>query len=369
MMGGTPAGATERLAGPDVTIPPARTVADDLAVAGNNVQVQGTVDGDVMAAGANVALSGPVQGDVAAAGANVSVSGTVGDDLRAAGANVTVSSAVADNAMLAGSSVRLELGGSVGRDAEIAGSSVQIQGKIGRNLALAAGDAQLSGEVGGTVKARVGHLTLLPGTVIHGDLDVTAPAPPEVSPQARVIGRIEHHPSASAARPGSRQGAWAGWWIGWLMQFLWLLVLGGAMLAVSHRWMDRIAETVVRQPGGSAGMGLLFLVIVPVLALALLITLIGAPLALVLMAVYGVAVLFAGVFVAYLVGAWLTTHLGGAHVAPFAQLALGALVVSLLMALPWVGWIFRLIVLIVGLGAFVLERRDLFHRLRAQELA
>jgi hypothetical protein len=363
---GAPAVASERMAGESVTVPRTRTVADDLAVAGSNVMVEGRVDGDVMAAGANVTLAGPVRDDVMAAGANVTISGTVGDDLRAAGANVTLSSSVADNAMMAGSSVVLQAGGSVGRDADLAGGTVLVQGKVGRNLSLAAGDARLSGEVGGTVQAHVQHLTLLPGTVVHGDLVVYAPVAPQISPQARVLGRVDHHPTAARA---GRKGNASGWWFGWLIQFVWLFVIGAAVLALSQRWADRIAETIARQPGASALIGLLALMFVPLFTLVLLITVIGMPLALILMAAFGVAVLLAGAFVAYLVGVWLLTHLGKSHLSPYAQLALGALVVSLLMALPWVGWLFRLIVLVAGLGAFLLERRDLFHRLRAQELA
>ena len=48
---------------------------------------------------------------------------------------------------------------------------------------------------------------------------------------------------------------------------------------------------------------------------------------------------------------------------------MGALIVTLLMALPWIGCLLRFIVLVAGLGALVVERWDLLSRLRAQGLA
>jgi hypothetical protein len=39
-------------------------------------------------------------------------------------------------------------------------------------------------------------------------------------------------------------------------------------------------------------------------------------------------------------------------------MAVGALAVSLLMSLPWIGGIVQLIVLLIGFGALVLEQRE-----------
>jgi hypothetical protein len=359
------ASATELLGGRDATLPQGRTVADDLAAAGSNVLVQGRVDGDVMAAGANVTLTGPVQADVMAAGANVSVGGPVGDDLRAAGANVIVSGPVTDNAILAGSTVVLQPGASIGRDASLAGGSVQVQGKVGRNLSIGATEAQLASEVGGSVEAHVERLTLLPGALVRGNLVVRAPAPPKISAQARVLGRVDYRPIA-AAEP--RPNRWGGW-VGWLVQFLWLVVLGTAMLAFSMRWADRVTETFIQQPALSILVGFLGLLLVPVLSVALLITLVGVPLAAVLMALYVVALLLAGAFVAYLVGGALLSALGQRHASPYMRLVLGALLVSVAMALPWVGWLFGLIVLLVGFGALLMERYERLLRLRAEDHA
>ncbi len=75
-------------------------------------------------------------------------------------------------------------------------------------------------------------------------------------------------------------------------------------------------------------------------------------------ALYVVAILLSGVFVDYLIGGWLLSQIQRGNTSPWARMAVGALVVSLLMSLPWIGGIVQLIVLLIGFGALVLEQRE-----------
>jgi hypothetical protein len=79
-----------------------------------------------------------------------------------------------------------------------------------------------------------------------------------------------------------------------------------------------------------------------------------------------VALLLSGVFVSYLVGGWFFHRLKRPGVSPYVKLAIGALAVALLASLPWIGWLFQLLILMVGLGALLLERRDSYQRMRAE---
>jgi hypothetical protein len=130
-----------------------------------------------------------------------------------------------------------------------------------------------------------------------------------------------------------------------------------------------VAETVARQPGLSALAGIAGVSVVPVVSVVLMLTVIGIPLALLLLALCGVVLLLAGVLVAYLTGSRLFKVLGHPDASPYACLAVGALIVALLMALHWIGWLVRFLVLVAGFGALVVERWDFLSRLRAQGLA
>jgi len=316
----------------------------------------------VTAAGGDVTLSGGVRGDVIAAGGTVVVSGPVGDDVRAAGGSVFLSAPVKDNVALAGGTVVLQPGASVGRDASLAGGSVRLQGKVARNLSIGAGEAVISGEVDGSVEARAQRVKLLPGALVRGDLTVFSSNPPDISPEARVLGRVDHRAVPVAPRRG------LGFpWFGWLLQFLWISVIGAALLALSVRWTESVTETILHRPGATILAGILGFILVPILVVILLVTVIGLPLGFILMAFCVVGLMLACAFVSYLVGSSILASLRLGRASPFARLLLGALIVSAATVLPAVGWFLQLIVVLVGFGGLILERRERWLRHRAEE--
>jgi cytoskeletal protein CcmA (bactofilin family) len=357
------ASALERLSGGNVTLPRTRTVANDLVAAGGTLLIEGTVEGDVVAAGGDLTVPGPVRGDVIAAGGSVVVSGDVGDDVRAAGGSVSISGSVADTAALAGGNVVLHPGARIGRDASLAGGSVRSQGRVERNLSIQARDAVITGEVGGSVEARVQQLTLQPGRLVRGDLTVYSPNSPRISPEARVLGTVDHR-----LVPVPPRAALRFTWLARLIPFLWVFVIGATVLAISTPWAGRVSETILHRPGMSILAGFLTRAIVPVVSVLLLVTVIGLPLGFILMALYLVALCLASAFVACLVGSSVLAALRLGAVSPYARLMIGALLVSVAIALPVAGWLFQGVILVVGLGGLILERRERWLHLRAEEV-
>ncbi len=327
-----------------------RTVNNDLVAAGRDMEIRAPIKGDLAAAGATVSIEQAVAGYVMAVGRTVEVNGPVQNDLWAAGASVAINSSVGDNAMLAGREVNLHSSAAVRGDARIAAGTVDVKGPVRGNLGIAARTAQIGSEVGGSVDARVQRLKLLPGAVIRGDLIVRGSHPPEISPNAPVLGKIQFNKIAAG-----NHWSWL-WW--WFFSFTALLTLGFGALALSPGWANHVAGMIRARPGASALTGLMGLLLVPIIAGLLLVTVIGIPLAVILLALYVVAILLSGVFVDYLIGGWLLSQIQRGNTSPWARIAVGALVVSLLMSLPWIGGIVQLIVLLIGFGALVLEQRE-----------
>lgn len=319
-------------------------VAEDLLAAGETVRIAAAVDGDVAVAGAHVAIEAPIAGYTLAAGREVEVTGTVGDDLWAAGATVNVGAPVGDNAMLAGRDVNLEGRAQIAGDLRIAGTNVAVHAPIEGDLQIGAQNARLGSEVRGSVEAHATTLSLLPGALIRGDLIVHGPNRPEIPLGAQVLGQVRFDEIEG-------RGVWA--WLGyWLFLFVALVVVGLVALALFPVWAGRVAGAIRERPGVSALTGLIGLLLTPVIIALLLMTVVGIPLALILFALYAVAILLSGVFVAYRVGGSLLGHTSR----PWLRIALGALAVSFAISLPWVGWIAQLIVLITGFGALTRER-------------
>jgi hypothetical protein len=280
------------------------------------------------------------------------VDGRVGNDLWAAGEIVDVSSSVSNNAMLAGRSVRLGSDALIGHDARLAGNTVTAEGRVERNLRINADTARLGGEVGGDVHAEARQVTVLPNAVINGDLVIRSSQRPSISPDARIVGETRFEQV--------EQRGWLSWPRIWIASLLALLLLGFAAIALSSTWPARVAATMRIRPSGSVLTGLGVLVFTPMVAGVLAVTLIGIPLALVLVSLWLAVLVLSLVMVAYRVGGWLLERMNRPQASPWTRMAVGVLVVSLAISIPFAGWLLAIAILIAGTGALVLERRTLF---------
>jgi cytoskeletal protein CcmA (bactofilin family) len=329
---------------------PAAVISDDLMTAGETVQVNANVKGDVAAAGADVTIAGAIDGYLLGAGRRVRIDGPIGNDLWAAGETVDVDSTIGNNAIVAGRIVRLRPGAVVGEDARLAGDDVTVEGRIERNLRVGAAAVHIRGPVGGTVHASADRVRIEPGAVIGGDLIVRSPRAPEVSPGAQVSGQIRYEET--------RRRSWAPWPLVWLVTFAALVVLGVTATTIAPLRVRRVVDVLRSRPGRSLLIGVLTLVLVPVAIAALAVTIVGIPLAAVLLALYVLFLTLSGAFVSQGVGRWLLERAHRTQASPWVQVLLGALVVSLAISVPMVGWAIALAVIVAGMGAFVLEERS-----------
>jgi hypothetical protein len=320
---------------------------DDLMTAGRSVRVREEVSGDVAAAGSDVTIDGPVYGYVMSAGRRLTLVGQIGNDLWAAGETVTIESPIVNNAMVAGRTVHLRSNAMVGHDAHLAGNTVTAEGRIERNLTIGAGGiARIGATVGGAVNARATRVQVLPDAVIKGDLFVRAARPPEISPQARVMGKIHYERTLDTE-------SWLMWPQRWIVTGVALLILGLVAVWFSPGWAAHVATTMRTRAGASILSGLAAIILIPIAIALLAVTVIGFPLAVVLTAIYILALAMSSVLVSYRAGEWLLHRLWRSR---WAFMVLGVIIVSLGMSLPSIGWAIALLVLVTGVGALMLER-------------
>jgi len=320
---------------------------NDLVTAGRTVRVMQEVTGDVAAAGSEITIDAPVDGYVMSAGRRLTLVGQIGNDLWAAGETVDVESPIANNAMIAGRTVHLRSNAVVGHDAHLAGNTVTAEGRVERNLTIGAGAvARIGANVGGEVTARATRVTVMPDAVIHGNLMVRAAEPPDISPRARVMGQIRYEKTMDTE-------SWFLWPQRWLITGVALLILGLAAVWFSPSWAAHVATTMRTRAGASILSGIIALLLIPFAVALLAVTVIGFPLAVVLMALYILVLAMSSVFVSYRTGEWLLHRLWSSR---WAFMVLGVIVVSLGMSLPAVGWAIAALVLVTGVGALVLER-------------
>ena len=307
----------------DVTVP----IAGSAHLAGRRVTTEAEIGGNVLALGADVTLGGPVAGDVSAAGYDVAIDGPVGGNLRAMAQTLRVAGPVAGSALLSAGSLTL--------DAPVTGDAAIDAGT------LAFGPA-----------ARIdGALSL------YGDEAENLAVPASVAPPER----ITRHPGERATPAGTFVPAIAGeaGWIALATTFaigvVILAVLAFVVAAVAPRSTERFAVRILDEPGRSVWIGFLTLSALLGACVVAVLTIIGV-LAVPVIMLVTMVLCFLGYLVAvYVVGSGVWTridHLPPDTISERALAALiGALVVSLIGLLPFVGWPLLLLLTLAGLGA------------------
>jgi cytoskeletal protein CcmA (bactofilin family) len=329
------------------------TIQDDLYIAGRTVIVTGTVDGDVTAAGATVTLNAQVSGAILAAGGTVDIAGRVGRTIRAAGGTVRLDGSAGTDAVLAGGTVTIGRTGLISRDLVIGGGNVLIAGAVGRNVLIGAGRVMLGGTVHGDVEVQADRVVVLPTARISGRLRYAASQPAEVQPGAQVSDGVER--VRPVVRPRIREVPAGRPRVGWfwrVVEWGWLLALGLIIFALLPRIPVNVVNEIRTRIGASALTGFLVLVVAPGAAIALAITVLGIPTAAALTLLWLLTLYPSQLFTATWLGERvLNAARKDAVPSTYWALIVGVTILAILYAIPFVGWVFRLIALLLGLGA------------------
>jgi cytoskeletal protein CcmA (bactofilin family) len=393
--------------GEQVTIAATETIDDDLYIAGNTITIDGTVKGDAVLAGGSIAINGRVEGDVIAAGRAIVINGSVGDDVRMAGQALILDAKarVGDDAIAAGLSLETKAGSTVGGDLNFAGERSLLAGNVKQDVIGATNSLQLGGVVGGNMEVTAfgdpdlvqlppfiaqppvnlpevqPGLTLTDTARVSGKLNYKSIATANISPKAQIAGgvvaeRLEHR----EAQPSSPV-----WPILWQLQRLLALVLvAWLLLRFAPAWTQNLAATVQAKPLPSLGWGIATFIGVGVLAVAIALvtfilaalftftlpSLIPPVLGLGLLAMLALAIGFlviAGyvpqIVLSFLGGRWLLQKLRPDEPSGrFAAAIVGLVGFVILTAIPVLGGIFSLAIVLLGLGAIWLWGKTKFDR-------
>ncbi len=353
---------------------------EDVSAAGATVIVNGQA-ASVRAAGASVAIHADVTGNADAAGAEVTVDGDVGR-ARLAGGSVTLTGNVAGDAYVAGGVVTvtsrvggaLHVGGgqvSIGPQAvatgiiRVGGGTITFDGRAESGARLTGGSVRVNGNVTGNLVVEGGRIIIGPTAVVSGDVVVRSLNEPTVDPNANIAGTV-------------RLEAPSTWWDqamfeSWPFRFAVALFVAastfvtGIVLMLLGRGTFEDATTLARMKVVSSFLiGLISLILLPIVAIALMVTVAGIP--------AGLALLFAIpilIVVSYAVAATgLADLVFNRPRAPRAAartvifLIVGSIFLGLISLIPVAGPVIILVLLIVGAGAFLRSARRRARRWR-----
>lgn len=335
--------------GQNVNIPKDKVIDSSFYAAGRTLDISGTINGDLFCAGQNITISANVKGDVICAGQNIRVSGNVDGDARVVGQTVEISGSITRNVSAAGQTVTLESTGKVGQDMSATSGDVNINGAVGRDALLNGKNVNVDGTIGRDVRANDSQLSLGASAKVGGKIDYTSANEANINPSAKVNGKVTRtQPPAHAHHYGVPYVASFVWA---LYMFLSLLLLSVVLALLFPRAFHATTEQGVKHPGRSALTGVIAFVAAPFVFIALMLTVVGIPLALLFGLAWLLTLLLSGPFFAYFVGRLILTE----SKMPALIMLVGAAIVLALYIVPIIGPVLAVIALILGNGMILTE--------------
>jgi len=343
----------------------AETVKGDHFAFGPLVTVSGTVDGDVYAFGGQVVVDGKVNGDLLVAGGRVSISGGVSQDVRVAGGQVNLSGIVGRNLTAMGGNVELARAATVGGSVVAAGGNIHLASPVKHAVKIAAGSLIVSNKVGSQLHAAVGALRLTSNAEVAGDVNYYSRREAEVEPGARIGGKLVHNPPPRLPHPSPEKIILFFTGLGLfilLIGFTSTLILGLLSLRYLPNYHQATVDILKTRPWVSLGLGFVAAIVIPVVGAILFSIVLTIPIAIILTAAFGILLFWARIFV--------ISRLGEAIMGPKRGWAflLGLVLYYVIAFIPIVGWIFVALVMLSGLGAELLARKNFYLEARAREL-
>ncbi|MCR4325921.1 MAG: FapA family protein [Patescibacteria group bacterium] len=329
------------------------TVNDDLYMAGGVVTSSGDVRGDLVAGGGSVLVSGAVSSDLIVGGGNITILGAVGDDVRAGGGNIIVSGDVGGDIVAGGGQIQLT-GKNIGGDVAIGGGSVRIDSSVGGDVKVGGGDVYINGPVAGNVELDADKITLGPNADIGGNLTYTSVKEATLEEGAVVRGETDF--TARKARGEMGGAALAGiFTLALLAKFLMLFVGALILLLIFRKYPAELVERAMDNPLREMGRGVVFLIVTPVVSVVLLVSVIGIPLGALGLLVFGAAMVFASLVAPIILGSiahrWIFKP--SDYQVSWKTILLGVALYILIGIIPIIGWIAKLVLIVLALGAML----------------
>lgn len=412
----SPLWAMESQSGDQITIAQNEIIDDDLYVFGTAVMIDGTVRGDVIGAGRQITVNGTVEGDLVAAGQAIVINGTVNDDVRIAGQvlQLGTNARIADDVVAAGASLESKAGSTIAGDLSFAGAQALLGGTVQQDVKGTMAALELGGTVGRNMDVTVGSdrpfvnppftpqppvaippvaagLTVTDSARIGGELNYRSSSEAKIDSAAQIAGgvnreAIKSETSRPTVAPALPTVAPAVVLWGNVQRWMTLLLVGAVGFWLVPGWIQQLGTTVQAKPLPSLGWGMVTGLIVGTLAIAIpivtiiLIVILGSFLWNLVPLIMGVGLLtnsilvigfllFIGyvppIVVSFLGGQWFLRSVQRNWLSNrILTLAIGLLIFVFLSAIPLLGGLIYLIVILLGLGALWIWLRNRSPSLR-----
>ena len=323
-------------------------ISEDQYVTAMSAIVEGTIDGDLTIFSGNVTISGTITGSVTTFSSGtvaVAETGSIGGSLNGAAANLSLSGSVGSDVFFTAASIVIEETATVERDAITFGGTSRVEGTIARDVRGRTIRMSIDGDVGGDVDIATQFLSVGPTAVIAGDVLYRSPGDADFAAGATVDGTITKLPTQGNFVYGLILS------IATVVTFLGFLVGGIVALWVLRGTGSRAVGAVLTRPISALFAGLATVIALPSLIVLAAVTLVGVPIAAILLALAVILFVVGPVPAVTALGNRILVRRGGL----FGAFLVGAVLWRIgIWLIPYVGVAIYVLGMVWGIGGWVL---------------
>jgi len=345
-------------------------VYEDLYIAGGNVTINAPVYGDLIIAGGTVVINDSVSNDILLIAGSALFNGFVGDDIRCAGGNIRISKNVAGDVVVSGGEVVIEKNVSIG-GLLASGGNITIDGNVNNDIKGAFGNLVLNGNVSKNVDCRGGNIKInghINGGAILAAKDISIGNNAFFSGDIRFWNKRGSLNVPALQKNGklvydeSLRIDTAEWYYlgsATVLGLLWLLGMALLMIFVIQYLfsftMKKAADKIFDNTLKSLGLGVLFFIAVPVVAVVAFVTLIGIPLGILLLLGYIILALLAVLISSVVISNWFNNRYNkGWNNWRLVFVAWGIFILlQFLSMIPFIGWLVMAMLVCMSYGGIM----------------
>lgn len=339
---------------------------DDVYVAGANATVESTIFGDLYITGGNINITGNINEDLVVAGGKVTITGNVAGDLRVAGGQVAIYGNVGDDLVVAGGQVDIGKSSVIGGTLLSGAGLLTLDGEVGEEIRGGVGAMILNGKVGGDVTLTVEDtLTISDKASIGGNLKYSAVLEKNI-PDGVVAGTISFN---QFEKENILKDLTYFFLVTKLLSLLGALLIALLFVLFAPTFLMKNAQETKENVLKSLGIGALAFLTAIIAPVLLMITIIGIPIAVILLAAFVAAFYLAKVYAAaWLVGYFVNFKKKISPMKFFGYMALALLAYYVIGMIPFIGWLANMVLFLIGLGAVIMGEMGLMKFLKSKKM-
>lgn len=326
--------------------------AGNTYLAGGDLKIAQPVSGDLVATGGRVSVERNIGADAAIAGGAVDIRAPIMQDLRVAAGTVNISQAIGADLVAAGGKVRIEPTASISGSAWLAGSDVNVDGRIGHGARIYGNKITINGEINGDTRLYGEHIVLAPAARIDGNLSYASPVEFPENQRSQISGIITRLDMPEEWHSSRKGGGALSWFHPILLVSM--LICGMLLYILFPNAVLGTEQAIEQHPVRSLLTGLALLFTVPPLAILFMATAIGLPIGFALLLLYPLALLLGYLATAFFLGKKLAQAVKHADLLSRKKqalfLALALLILSLALAVPFLGGFILILAIVTGIG-------------------